>query len=383
MPTEVFAQAPTHHLRVVFVVDLPLALLIPVLRRDHIDLHSHRLHPARPLIPKATRLVAHHHSLGYPLLLCQPTTKNLRMKSLRRLRLTVIDLAHHPVVPPVHVDPYLDYSSFLRYGLILNVRVVECGVLAAHSTTHDHLQNAIATLLRRLEQLLPPIPAYTSSMPLRFDFRVKAVLFDLDGTIGSTLPLCIAAFRESIEPLAARSLTDEEIVATFGPSEEGTIAVLLPEKQAEGLTQYLLRYEELHCRWPSPFEGIPQILTYLKEKDVFVGLITGKGERSTELTLKNYGLENYFDVVKTGASSGPVKDRRIEEVIKEFSLDREEILYVGDAPSDLKACRDCNIKVAAAAWAPAVNATELEQTRPDLLFSSVEAFSDFIRKEPE
>jgi phosphoglycolate phosphatase-like HAD superfamily hydrolase len=110
-----------------------------------------------------------------------------------------------------------------------------------------------------------PFGERISKHALFFEVRVKAVLFDLDGTIGNTLPLCIAAFRESIEPLAARALTDEEIVATFGPSEEGTIALLLPERQPEGLNQYLLRYEELHCRWPSPFEGIPQILTYLGE----------------------------------------------------------------------------------------------------------------------
>jgi phosphoglycolate phosphatase-like HAD superfamily hydrolase len=220
-------------------------------------------------------------------------------------------------------------------------------------------------------------------MPSSFDPRLKAVLFDLDGTIGNTLPLCIAAFRESIEPLAARALTDEEIVATFGPSEEGTIALLLPEKQAEGLNQYLLRYEELHCRWPSPFEGISEILSSLRAKQLFVGLITGKGNKSTELTLKNYGLENYFDVIKAGASSGPVKDQRIEEVIEEFSLDRKEILYVGDAPSDVKACRDCNIKIAAAAWAPTVNAAELEQMQPDFLFSSVSAFAEFLDKELE
>jgi phosphoglycolate phosphatase-like HAD superfamily hydrolase len=154
-------------------------------------------------------------------------------------------------------------------------------------------------------------------------------------------------------------------------------------RQAEGVNHCLLRYEELHCRWPSPFEGIAEILASLKAKRIFVGLITGKGERSTNLTLKNYGLENYFDVVKTGASSGPVKDRRIEEVIDEFSLDRKEILYVGDAPSDLKACRDCNIKIAAAAWAPTANVAELQQMRPDFLFSSVAAFSEFLRRELE
>ena len=162
---------------------------------------------------------------------------------------------------------------------------------------------------------------------------MKAILFDLDGTIGNTLPLCIAAFREAIEPLAKRQLTDEEIIATFGPSEkEGTIALLLPDKQTEGLAQSTLwRYEALHGRWPAPFDGIVEILSYLKAKQLVVSLVTGKGEQSTRVTLSNYGLEEYFDVIKTGAASGPVKDRRIEEVIEEFSLDREEVLYVGDA----------------------------------------------------
>ena len=122
-------------------------------------------------------------------------------------------------------------------------------------------------------------------MPSSFAPPLKAVLFDLDGTIGNTLPLCITAFRESIEPLVGRTVTDDEIVATFGPSEEGTIAVLLPEQRGEGLESYLRRYEALHCRWPSPFEGMPEILSYLKTKRIFVGLVTGKGRRSTQLTL--------------------------------------------------------------------------------------------------
>ena len=69
MPSQVFAQPPTHHQRIVLVVDLTLALLIPVLRRDHVDLHPQPLHPARRLIPKAARLVTDHHPLSQPQLL--------------------------------------------------------------------------------------------------------------------------------------------------------------------------------------------------------------------------------------------------------------------------------------------------------------------------
>lgn len=57
---------------------------------------------------------------------------------------------------------------------------------------------------------------------------LKAVLFDFDGTVGNTLPLCIAAFQKAITPLAGRSFSEREIVATFGPSEEGTIRALIP-----------------------------------------------------------------------------------------------------------------------------------------------------------
>ena len=70
--------------------------------------------------------------------------------------------------------------------------------------------------------------------------KIKCVIFDLDGTIGDTVPLCIKAFKEAIEPLINRSVSNEEIIATFGPSEEGTIMALAPEFYEKGVEDYLL-----------------------------------------------------------------------------------------------------------------------------------------------
>lgn len=210
---------------------------------------------------------------------------------------------------------------------------------------------------------------------------MKNILFDLDGTIGNTLPLCMAAFREALEPLIGRHLSDEDIIAAFGPSEEGTIAMLVPENAEEGLDRYIEVYERLHHRWPEPFDGMREILSYLKARGTFVGMVTGKGHRSMSVTLQQYGLERYFEVVKTGDPAGPSKDRRIEEVIDEFSLDRDEVLYVGDAPSDVEACRTCGIKIASAAWAPTTDLETLKAMRPDHLFRSVSDFLEFLRRE--
>jgi len=65
--------------------------------------------------------------------------------------------------------------------------------------------------------------------------RIKAVIFDLDGTLGNTVPLCVEAFKKSIEPLINRTVADTEIIATFGPSEEGTIMALAPDFYEKGI----------------------------------------------------------------------------------------------------------------------------------------------------
>lgn len=113
--------------------------------------------------------------------------------------------------------------------------------------------------------------------------KIKAVIFDLDGTIGDTLPLCIQAFRQSVEPLINRSISDAEIIATFGPSEEGTIMALAPDDFEKGVADYLHFYEKLHNMCAVPFEGIPALLSTLKNKGVRIAMVTGKGKYSTDI----------------------------------------------------------------------------------------------------
>ena len=58
--------------------------------------------------------------------------------------------------------------------------------------------------------------------------KIKAVIFDLDGTLANTLPLCIQAFRQSVEPLINHSISDAEIIATFGHQKKEPLWLLHP-----------------------------------------------------------------------------------------------------------------------------------------------------------
>lgn len=210
--------------------------------------------------------------------------------------------------------------------------------------------------------------------------KIKGVIFDLDGTIGNTLPLCIEAFRQSIEPLALKRLSDADIIATFGPSEEGTIQTLVPDHYEQGIVNYLQFYESLHDLCPSPFPGITELLDLLKEKGVRVAMVTGKGKHSTVISLKRFGLEGYFEQIETGSPEGPVKAAGIAAVLRRWKdLDKASVVYVGDAPSDITASRKAGVAVVAAAWAETAEPEILAAMQPDQLFDSITAFGDWVR----
>jgi len=209
--------------------------------------------------------------------------------------------------------------------------------------------------------------------------KIKAVIFDLDGTLANTLPLCISAFRQSVEPLVNRSLSDEEIIATFGPSEEGTIMTLAPNHYDKGVAGYLQYYESLHDMCPAPFNGIKELLQTLKNKNVRIAMVTGKGKYSTDISLQYFGLTHFFSIIETGSPKGPRKAEGIQLILDQWNdIEKEEVIYVGDAPGDITASRKAGIAIVAAAWAETAETEKLKALQPDELFYSIPDFSTWL-----
>ena len=209
--------------------------------------------------------------------------------------------------------------------------------------------------------------------------KIKAVIFDLDGTLANTLPLCIQAFRQSVEPLINRSISDAEIIATFGPSEEGTIMALAPNHYEKGVSDYLHYYKQLHDMCPVPFDSIKEILQTLKSGGIRIAMVTGKGKHSTDISLKHFELTNFFEIIETGSPEGARKAEGIRIVLDGLTnIKKDEVIYVGDAPSDITASRKVGIPIIAAAWADTSEPEKLQQMQPDELFYTIKDFKDWL-----
>lgn len=210
--------------------------------------------------------------------------------------------------------------------------------------------------------------------------KIKAVIFDIDGTLGNTIPLCIQAFRQTVEPLVHHPLTDEEIEATFGPNEAGTIKRLAPDSDYQkAAIDFLHHYEVLHHMCPQPFDGIVDLLTMLKNKGIHLAIASGKEKESSKITLERFGLAHFFPVVKNGSLDGKQKPGDIEQLVQSFgNVTKEETVYIGDSPSDVKDSRKAGVIAIAAAWAPTAKKDELKKEQPDELFDKVSEFMDWL-----
>jgi HAD superfamily hydrolase (TIGR01549 family) len=213
--------------------------------------------------------------------------------------------------------------------------------------------------------------------------RIEAVIFDLDGTLADTLPVCFVAFRHTLVSLSDRRYTDEDIMAHFGPSEEGIFQRLMPDRWEECLRVYLETYEQEHLRAARLFPGIEEALRRLKKRGIPLAIVTGKGPQSAAISFRHLGLARYFDVLETGDPERSIKPQAIRKVLAGWAIPPSRVAYVGDAASDMEEATAAGLIPLGAAWDPRATVQHGNGQAPLVLFPTVLAFTDWIESAVE
>lgn len=210
--------------------------------------------------------------------------------------------------------------------------------------------------------------------------RLRGLIFDLDGTIADTIPVCCAAFRTAILDSTGEEYSDEQIVALFGPSEEGIFQRMLGDRWQVAHRAFLHAYDAHHDMCSAPFPGIEDALAVLKDRGVQLAIVTGKGAWSADISVRRLGLARYFDIVESGSTEGIVKAAAIVDLLDRWQLPPTEVAYVGDAAYDVIDARKTAVIALAAAWAATADQGALTATEPDALFTSVDQFAEWIEE---
>lgn len=210
-------------------------------------------------------------------------------------------------------------------------------------------------------------------------FFIKAIIFDFDGTLANTLPICFYAFQHVFKEFDNKDLSPEDIKSMFGPSETGIIRENLSHANKEqAIELYYEKYLEGHSQLVKYNKEIDELIKYLRNKGIKLGIVTGKATRSLDISLRVLQLENLFDVIITGDDVTKPKPHP-EGVVKALSIldvERDEAIFVGDSDADIKAGTEAGVYTVGVQWLPDYQtATFMEQ--PNTIFTRITDFTDW------
>ena len=164
----------------------------------------------------------------------------------------------------------------------------------------------------------------------------------------------------------------------FGPTEEGIIRDLVPDRWQRCLSDFFRAYERAHDRCPQPFPGIDTVLSTLQRRGVRLGIVTGKGFRTATTSLKVFGLAETFDVVQTGSLNGGIKPQSMGSILKKWGFEPHRVASIGDSPSDIRAAQQVGATALGAAWASTSDYDMLNAQNPTAVFRQIDEFLDWI-----
>lgn len=204
--------------------------------------------------------------------------------------------------------------------------------------------------------------------------QTKGLIFDLDGTLADTLPLCLISFQDAVENISGVRPSKEAVEKYWGYSEIGIVKKLYPEDWEACFKEFLKIYKKNHPMCCELFEGMRETLELLNENSIKTALVTGKGKDSCAITLQELEIEKYFEIIETGSEIGSIKPDCIKKVLNTWGLHPKEVYYIGDAVTDMKDSKEANVKCIAAAWAKTAHIELLEKENPDMIFYSINDF---------
>lgn len=176
---------------------------------------------------------------------------------------------------------------------------------------------------------------------------IKAVIFDLDGTLldrDASLALFIddqyERLKEQLGHIQKSRYTERfiELDARGYRWKDSVYQQLISEFRIEGISGEILLNDYLSGfqKFCVPFPGLVEMLAELERRSIRLGLITnGPGGLQMD-NVCSLGIESFFDVILVSGIEGISKpDPRIfEKALEALDIRPEEAVYVGDHPKN-------------------------------------------------
>lgn len=209
----------------------------------------------------------------------------------------------------------------------------------------------------------------------------KLAIFDLDGTLVSSIDDITRCVNEAFEYFNIPSITREQCMKSLG---YGARSLILISLETSGYTPssdeereaIIKKYNEIYslCDQAAtkPFDGILQMLENIRKAGYRTAIVSNKPH---PLTLKM--SQNLFgDLIETTYGQSDMFPRKpdpsvIHHVLSEFGIPASESVYIGDTDVDVMTAKNSGMTAVGVSWGYR-SRDIIEAAGPDYIADTVE-----------
>ena len=184
--------------------------------------------------------------------------------------------------------------------------------------------------------------------------KYPLIVFDWDGTLFDSAAVIAEgiqhAARDMALPVPDRETASHVIGLGLGDSLRHAMPTLPPERYQEFLALYRRYFLEREDTL-TLFEGIPELLSALKERGHRLAVATGKPRRGLDRALQSSGLGALFAATRCGDETQPKPHpAMLLELMDQLQLRASDLLMIGDTSHDLGMAKSAGVDAVAVSY---------------------------------